>query len=151
MLAIDKRQELVRRNISFYRAQSESSEATRALEELLALAVFTFERLARIDDEWHSEGYKGRPYDPDVDAALSTIYQDWFEISQRTLRSLEEAEASGQKLEGAVEFRKCYREAQGMLTPDDKFFTDEALVRARDQAIDEHRRGETIEMREIGD
>lgn len=45
-------------------------------------------------------------------------------------------------VEMADRFRAHIRETEGILTPDAQFFAADARVRLRDEAIDEHRRGE---------
>ena len=125
------------------------------VQEQLALLSYLFERINRADEATREAVFAGRQdYSPEFDAELASIYRQWADVTGKSLDSVEKLESQGFSVEGADELRGRLREAVGLLTPDDQFFTPdegqsfrvEKLVQLRDEALAAHRRGETEEM-----
>jgi hypothetical protein len=151
---------IVRGELEFYEQKSEQvwSDAHEAAlhatdcEELLALGNFLFERINRLDESWRNAVYTGHwSDDRGFEKVVEGLYRSWSKAGEVLLRWLEQLEGQGFCVEGAEQFRRCCREVRGILTPDDEFFSGDAQVNARDQAIDEHRRGETTELGQLSD
>lgn len=105
-----------------------------------------------VDHRWRMETLSGKePYDVNQESAIQSYYRDWLRGAGGILVSLDRAESRGHSVKNSDLFRRCYRENQSALTPDSEFFAGDALVRLRDDAIDAHREGRTVELHEIGD
>jgi hypothetical protein len=123
----------------------------RDLEDTLAVGNWLFGALSRIDDGWHGEVFEGRiPYDPEEEAQIRSFYRGWLKPCEQMLTKIAEFEAQGFEVSGASEFRRNCSEVKGILTPDSQFFSSDALVELRDQAIDSHRAGLTTDFHEHG-
>ena len=149
---------MVRDRLESYRKHSESWEVTHdeamacfEFEGLLALGIDAFEAINRADEWLRSRVASGKAkYDAVETAKIEALYQQWMQASDVILEMLAEVEKQFEVC-GAEEFRRCYREVQGILTPDEEFFAHDSLVKLRDEAIDSHRRGETVEIKELSD
>jgi hypothetical protein len=121
------------------------------VQEQLALLSYLFERINRADEATRESVFAGRQ---DYSAELEGIYRLWADVAGKYLDVVGNLESRGFGVEGADELRSRLREAVGLLTPDDQFFTPsdgqssrvEKLVQLRDEALAAHRRGETEEM-----
>jgi hypothetical protein len=112
-------------------------------EDLLRLCVEAFERINRQEEAWRRSVLRGeRPYSAEEENEFIVLCGKWTEVCGKFLPPLAGFERRGFQIESAGQFRSCIREAEGILTPDAKFFVADALVRMRDAAIEEHRRGE---------
>ena len=135
-----------------WKADHEKAMACLEFEEYLDSAISLFQHITRVDEGWHNHvfTYPDR-YDPKRDEAILGLYRRWLKLAEGDWETVARLEKEYGTVRGADEFRRCYRAAQGVLTPDDAFFTGEGLVKLRDEAVDAHRRGEAAEMRETGD
>jgi len=124
----------------------------RDLEELLAFGAFLFRQISRVDEQWHERLFRGELcHNPDMDRDIHDLYRAWAVPSEACVAQIEHFEAGGFTVEGAKEFRECVAEVRGVLLPDAHFFTAQALHNLRDAAIDDHQRGETVELRSLSD
>jgi hypothetical protein len=130
------------------------------VQEQLALLSYLFERINRADEAVREAVFAGREdHSPEFDSELENIYREWADVAGKYLSIVRKLESQGFSVEEAGELRSRLREAIGLLTPDDQFFTPdnapeaggrpsrvEKLVQFRDEALEAHRRGETEEM-----
>ncbi len=124
------------------------------VQEQLALLIYLFERINRADEAAREAIFAGREdHSPEFDSELESVYREWARVAGKYLDVVEKLESQGFIVEGADQARHRLREAVGLLTPDDEFFTPddpssrtEKLVQHRDEALEAHRRGETEEM-----
>ena len=150
---------LIRDRIAFYRKHSEDwkgdhkeAMACFELEELLALGIDAFKAINRADEWVRAQVVSGEAeYDVGEFEKVEVLYQQWMQCSIVVNDILSRFEKNDFDVRGADDFRRCYREVQGILTPDEKFFAHDSLVRLRDEAIDAHRRRETVEIKELSD
>jgi hypothetical protein len=119
----------------------------RDFEEWLAFGIETLERLFRFDEGWRGDVLSGAvPYDPDLDADIRKSFEQWLTTSRVAASHIPQFEQRFGPVEYAAKFRQYIRMVESVLTPDEQFFSDEALVAARDQAIEEHSRGVTEDL-----
>jgi hypothetical protein len=112
-------------------------------EDLLRLCIETFERIGRQDEGWRSAVFCGeRPYSAEEENGFAALYAAWRDVCTNFLGPLTHFEERGYVVECGNQFRGCVREAEGILTPDAEFFDADTVARLRDEAIEEHRRGE---------
>lgn len=101
------------------------------------LGTAIFNALCHSDEQSRLAGaHDDAPYDVAVRA--------WLNAAEAILPHLEDGDEVTD--EQSSRFKACVLEARGILTPDDQFFTGDALAELRDQAIDEHRAGQTEPM-----
>lgn len=147
--------DIVRRDVELYldvvseswRDDHEVAMACYRFQDILQRGIMLFDLLVRVDECWRKLVSDGKvSCDPNVPQILKKLLARWSEPCPEALRRLEVFERNGFEVAFAEEFRSRCREAQGILTPDSAFFVDDALVSLRDAALDQHRRGETIEQ-----
>jgi hypothetical protein len=151
--------QLIRDRLKLYRGHSEAwkddhdlATACFELEELVATGIDAVDAINRADEWLRSRVASGKAkYDAIQDARIDALYQQWMHGSDRVIALLDQFEKKGFEVRGAEQFRRSYREVQGILTPDEKFFAHHSLVKLRDEAVDAHRRGETVEIKELSD
>ena len=90
-------------------------------------------------------------YNPSEEHEIAECYRTWLQPAEFFSSRLAEMEASGHEVKWAEQFRRAYLAAKGTQTPDVKFFVGDPLIELRDQAIDAHKGGGTVEMHEFGD
>jgi hypothetical protein len=147
MAFVERQSNLLRKEVELFRSVAQAGLPDYYLEEILALGVFVFERIGHADELSKSAIFAGkRPYDPAQEKEIEELYREWADIARSCLAILELAEGSAIPVEGTARFRDCCKEVQGILTPDEDFFQDDALVELRDQALETHRRGESTDM-----
>jgi hypothetical protein len=131
--------------------QDEGSDF-RDLEAVVHTGNELFRAISLVDQNWHTEMYEGRtPYDEADEVEIAGYYRTWLHTGDRVLEAIEEQEARGRSVAGAEEFRKNRREAQGLLVDDAAFFGGDALAELRDEAIDDHRAGRTVDFHVLGE
>ncbi|MBI1902001.1 MAG: hypothetical protein HYS13_12935 [Planctomycetia bacterium] len=105
-----------------------------------------FDVIVRLDERWRRDVYRAKvEYSPTDAEAIHQLFVDWHRPCAKVLDQLEAFERAGLDVKWAREFRARCREAEGILTPDARFFADDALVRLRDEALDQHKEGQTLE------
>lgn len=111
-------------------------------EDFLCLCTEAFSRIGRQEDGWRRCIYDEQVvYSQDAEKVFLGLYRDWLCVCKNLVLPLKHFENKGFIVCYANLFRSCIREAEGILTPDDKFFASDALVSLRDDAIDECQRG----------
>jgi hypothetical protein len=114
--------------------------ASYSFENLLEKGVALFDSIVGSEERWRLKIYRGEvQYSEEGFAVYTDSVKHWLATGEQLLQSLKHFENAGFFVKHAKEFRRCLREAQGILTPDDKFFSDDPLVEERDRAIDEAR------------
>jgi hypothetical protein len=129
--------------------QSKHNEAMecRDCEDFLQLGIDAFDWLMRADTSIRTRVFRGEvPYTKEIDEALWTLLETWRTPCDFALTWAEKQKKRGFHVENLVEFQKCCREVADMLTPDDQFFSHDSLVALRDEALDEHAEGKTVEF-----
>lgn len=129
-------------------------EATKCqdLEATLVWGLSLSFAIDLIDNNWHNTVFRNSAeYGPAAEQAIENLYKGWFRAANQLLESIEELERSGYVVKWSDPFRQACRETEGLLTPDSEFFTGDSLAALRDEAIDAHKQGQTIEFHELGD
>ncbi|HUY35984.1 MAG TPA: hypothetical protein VMV69_24815 [Pirellulales bacterium] len=117
--------------------------------DLLADGVNLFHSVTRLDENWRREVFK-RPdlYDESYAPDVLGLYRRWDRIARQVEASLLPwFQQEYGRVDHADEFLACAREVKGILTPDDEFFAGDALSKLEAAALDEHRKGLTVEHR----
>jgi hypothetical protein len=157
MALLERQSGLLRKEVELFRSATQTGSPTdwlrpktliqESLEEILALGIFVFERIGHADELSRAAIFGGKlPYDPAQEKEIEEHYREWADIAKSCLTVLGLAEGNAIPLAGAARFRDCYHEVEGILTSDEDFFQDDALVELRDQALETHRRGESTDM-----
>ena len=140
--------DLVRREIELYRdvsevwkADHEAAMACMDFQDLLAKGIAAFESINRIDEAYRRAVFSGSEFDEAVSGQITELYEMISEPCEGILETLARFERAGFNVDAAERFRSCCRELAGILTDPADFFSDEALVRMRDKAIDENQQG----------
>lgn len=144
---------LVRRQVELCDQASESwtsdhKDAMQChdLQEWLAILISTYDLVVRLDERWrHAVFEKLEVHDPAVDREISDLFTRWKHAATIMERRIRDFETKQFDVDHAAALRKRLHEVTSLLTPDREFFTGQALVDLRDDAIDQHRRGQTIE------
>lgn len=124
------------------------AEAASELGEILQGGIDLFDHLNDLDERVRRSISRGKmPYSAELNAFIKAVYRRWLSASKGGLEAIEILERHGHGLANAEDFRDRCREATGILTPDCEFFSDQRLVDLRDEALDEHARGDTREYR----
>jgi hypothetical protein len=123
-----------------------------AFPQILADRIATFHLIAEIDKTWNADVARNLiPYSAADEAEIADYYRVWLSGAERIGQELDKYQKAGVPFEQADEFRKSLSLAKGALKTDAEFFGEEKLAAMRDEAIDAHRRGESVEMAEFGD
>lgn len=135
------------RETELWKADHERAVAFFRFDDHLAVGIQLFESITRWDESWRCKVLAGEEqYDPMLANEIKEAYEWWLRPCAEVEAQLETCEREFGSTENGERFRQCYREAVGILTPDEEFFSGDALVQARDKAIDTHRRGGTVEL-----
>ncbi len=135
-----------------WKADHERAMAFFCFDDHLAAGVQLFESITRWDEAWRSKVISGeQEHDPMVSQQIKEAYQWWLRPCAEIESQLDTFEREFGATENGEKFRRCHREAVGILTPDEEFFSDDALLRERDEAIDTNRRGGTVELTDFSD
>ncbi len=122
--------------------------ACRDLEDELLRGVKLFDFLCAEEEKWRSDVLNHREqYSPTLEKFFLALFELWSRPCQSLLEAIARVQAGGFEVEHAAEFESRCREVKGILTADHEFFDSDELAEVRDKAIDDHRRGLTIEHR----
>jgi hypothetical protein len=126
-----------------WKANHGAAMSCRNVEDLVRLCIETVEWINREEENWRSSILSGvTSYSEAEERSFATMYERWLRMCRDFLKPILRLESQGFVVDMADRFRAHIREIEGILTPDAQFFAADALVRLRDEAIDEHRRGE---------
>ena len=148
--------ESIKNRLAGYRGEAdrwkiEHEDAMQCMdfELLLQHGVTIYDALNMIDEKARMEIYDSPDdYDPDYHKVMIGLYQWWLAPCDEILSELAKFESRFDSVDYAEQFRSAVQEVQGILTPDDEFFTGEKLAQLRDEAIDAYYRGECEEYTE---
>jgi hypothetical protein len=116
------------------------------VEETIGLGNRVFDAIVAFDENWRRQVSRGElPFSPVLDGFIHALFQRWHGPSAGVLAVIEDLRREGFSVKGGDEFQYRSREAEGILTPDAEFFAHDRLVELRDEALDQHLRGETLE------
>jgi hypothetical protein len=119
---------------------------------VLANSLAMFRLVTQLDEAWNAEVARGNiAYLYADELEIAGYYQDWLVAAQEIDAELTQSQGAGVSFEDAATFRRCLTEVRGLLTTDPEFFGGQELAKLRDDAIDSHRRGESVEIQEFGD
>ena len=136
------------------RWKSDHDEAMQCLEleEVLVFGMAVYHHINRMDEVWRLSVHRKRTaFDPKVERLIMKLYRVWLRVYTVLGKMLRGFEDAGYDVAGAEEFRAMCREIRGILTPDEKFFTDEAFFQMEDSALRLHRAGKTIQIGSLSD
>lgn len=128
----------LQRHLAFYEAQSDAwrqdhddAMAAHDLQEVIAAALFVYQRIRHIDDEWSGELHAANELPPEGDArAMEALYAKWSQKATIDLRRAESLAAKGFKLDGLDELRNAYHEVRSILSiPTDRVRSAMQLAR----------------------
>jgi hypothetical protein len=126
-----------------WKANHLAAMSCRNVEDLVRLSVQTVEWINREEENWRYSILSGATSCSEVEERFfAAMYDRWLQLCRNFLEPISRLEGRGFVVEMADRFHAQIRETEGILTPDAQFFAADALVRLRDEAIDEHRRGE---------
>lgn len=141
--------ETVKNKVQTYQEESEKwktghDQAMDCLEFELHLLFgnSVYKAINFIDEHVRSIWRNGKkPYCKETDDTIFQLYQQWFGVGKEMEARLLAFEKEGFVVQHSKPFRKALREVSGILQDDAEFFSDEKLVKLRDEAIEQHRRG----------
>jgi hypothetical protein len=146
--------ELAEGKARIFRQESELWKRDHALamayydfQDFLEFGINFFDSLTKIDEDWRLRVLKHElEYDPVVADKILGLYKMFLADCTEIERMVSLLEQTFGNVVNAAEFRSRYREARGIVTPDEQFFVGDALVNLRDAAIEENRNGETFDV-----
>ena len=144
---------IVRDSLKSYRCEADEwrpdhdvTMKCHEIEDFLRAGIVIFDSLVEMDEKYRERVLSGKiSHDPRTDKALMGAFAMWLRPCVNIKRALAAFENRFGTVEHAEEFRSRCREAEGMLVKDGEFFSGDALTELRDEAIDAHRRGETLD------
>src|ERR1700694_1165450 len=86
-----------------WKADQDIAMICREVEETVALGLFLFERISRLDEECHSKAFSGLG-GMNLGEVL-TLYRRWHTPCERLLEAVADPERQGFEVEGAKKFR----------------------------------------------
>jgi hypothetical protein len=115
--------------------------------DLLRDGIQIFHDICRLDENWRLGIFKGNiPYDASFDGKIRSLVDRFYRTTISIERDVLPAfETQFGAVEHAVEFRSVCKDILGMMSADDEFFKDDALLTLRDRAIEDDERGSTVE------
>lgn len=130
-----------------WKADHKAAMAFFDFEDLLSHGIQLFDSITKMDEQWRSKVLGGEEeYDLAVLNGIKDAYRWWLRPCDAIEARLDQFDREFGTLRRAEEFRKCHREAVGILTPDEEFFSHDSLVQLRDDAIDIQRKGHAVEL-----
>ena len=115
--------------------------------DLLLYCVEAFDRINREDEGYRQEVFNGNAeHSGEIEEAHGNFYVKWYSACKPFEATLANYQQDGHVVEYADRFLQCLRETEGILTDDATFFADDTLADLRDQAIDDHKKGETLDV-----
>ena len=117
------------------------------IQELIHDGITLFRDICRLDENWRLAVFEERiPYDLDFEEKLRSLVQRFHRTTSAINRDLiPSVKKTGHSLDRVDEFRGVCAAVKGMVTPDDEFFCDDALLRLQTDAIDDHNNGRCID------
>lgn len=133
-------------------ADAAASGQRRSIDEpnysrLVAInACAAFQHMLKSDDAYREAIFTDeKRYSPEWERNWLICLEAWLSLASGLLPGLSPEFVAGYP-SIVAEFKQAIRQAESILTPDDKFFASDRLAELRDRAIDNHRAGKTEEM-----
>jgi hypothetical protein len=120
-------------------------------EAYLLLRIDAFNWLMKADAVWREGVYNGRyDYEAAIEATLQTMCRSWLEPCANAEKWIAIQEQRGYALSNVEMFRHCCEEMKAIVAAFDepasgRVMTD-PLILLRDEALNEHRDGQTAEF-----
>lgn len=119
----------------------------RDLEDWLYVGNGIFDAITAFDEKHQFRVLSGEiEYDPAHNELIKSAYKWWLGPCEVLSTEINSLRAQGFLVDNSEAFLSNCRESTGILTDDAEFFDSEALIALRDEAIDEHRAGESLEF-----
>ena len=119
----------------------------RDCEALLQLGIEAFGWIIRADRVNRDAVYKGvKEYDPGIDDEIAALCRDWLVPCDYAEKWIAKQLERGYQIGNLGEFRKCCQEMQAIVEAQAEGDGEPlpiAMIKLRDQAIDDHRNGKT--------
>lgn len=118
-------------------------------EAFLQLGIDAFDWLVRADTVIRQAIYRGvYAHDPQVEAVLQDLFRSWLEPCEYAEQWIQLQECRGSPVANLSKFRECREEVRAIV---ESFDNGEETMPApladlRDQALEEHRNGQTSEF-----
>lgn len=120
-------------------------------EDLIARANSLFQRIIQLDAYVREAVLAGQiDFDPETEEKVTNLLKDWLEISLELVPIAERLKTEYGAVEGLTELQDKIGQAKAILTPDPVFFGTDELAKLRDEAIEDHRSGQTEPLLENG-
>jgi hypothetical protein len=135
------------------RIMSEHREALECMdcEAYLQLGIDAFNWIMKADAVWRDGVYNGRyEFDPAMESALQAMCRSWLKPCGNAEKWIAIQEKRGYTLSNLETFRRCCEEMKAIVASFDapaagQVVTD-PLILLRDEALKEHRDGQTAEF-----
>ena len=115
-------------------------------EDFLLIGIGLFNAITDFDERHRARVLSGEiEFDPDHGELVRHAYSYWLEPCDDIAAHINKLRAEFGEVKNSEKFLSLCREAKGILADDANFFSGEALVKLRDEAIDEFRDGESLE------
>jgi hypothetical protein len=125
---------------------SRDADECRDCEAVLQLGIDAFNWLIRADEFIRSALYEGMDYDPEADEAIRELFKAWLRPCVPANKWIDTQQKRGYHVENLEKFRKCEREARSIVKSMEADGMTDAMRKLRDDALTEHRNGETAEF-----
>lgn len=150
MATINLVQRLIREKVDSYEDEYDLWKADHKLAmlyfdfcDLLRDGLELYRDICRLDENWRRMVYRDEiPYDPDMAAKIAELFPRLGRMLFSIESDLLPFFAKNYGVEDGEEFGKYCNELRGVLTKDSHFFDHDALIKLRDDAVDEYARGE---------
>lgn len=125
----------------------EAAMKCRDLEDWLYVGNGIFDAITRFDEKHQGRVFSGEiEFDPEHESLIKEAYRWWLGPCADFTSQIESLRRQNFDVNNSEQFLSNCREAMGILTDDAEFFDSEALIALRDEAIDEHRAGDSLEF-----
>ena len=122
------------------------------MQAFIDFGIMAFKLIQDVDVSWHRAMFQELiPYHEADRERIVDLYRAWDETTKKVLAQLKKLEKANLVFDHIDILELGRREVKGMLTSDDEFFEGTELDELVEDALAAHARGETTEMREIGD
>jgi hypothetical protein len=115
-------------------------------EALLQLGIDAFDWLVRADQDFRKAVFEGIDYEADVDEAIRELFKAWLKTCEQANPWIAVQQQRGYALANLEHFRKCEREVRAIVKAMGADEMSDGMRGLRDQALAEHRNGETAEF-----
>lgn len=123
-------------------------QAALDCESYLQLGIDAFHWLCRADTAIRQAVYQDEAtFDTEVQASLESLFRIWLAPSDFAERWIARQTAGGVEIGNLTEYRSCRDEVLAIIKHlDGEQTVNDEVVQLRDEALEEHRRGQTSEF-----